>query len=210
MADSQRRPLSQGAISAVLRELGDDPSIVDRLAWWARYAHASERWLQFELAYRLQGLLGDRYAVACEQRRVDIVFYRLPAQAAPLPRNEYAAGIELKWFATWWIGDCAAKLAKDVAKVEQYQFPALALGIWWIAWPSEASPYHRWIREAADNGAGTRDLQQIQSSVDASVPRKADFEVETPCRHHSDFESLSLWAVGYWNEHARREIQSGG
>jgi hypothetical protein len=210
MTDRQHHPLSQSTVSAVLRELSDDPAIVDRLGWWAKHAHASERWFQFELAYHLQGYLGDGYAVGCERKYVDIVFYPLPARTAPLWENEYAAGIEVKWFANWWIGDRAAELAKDVAKIERYPFPALALGVWWIAWPAETSPYHRWIRVAADSGAGARDLQQVQASVDASVPRKADFQVEVPCRDHSDFESLSLWAVGYWNEHARREIQSGG
>jgi hypothetical protein len=204
MTTSTSHPLSKHTIESALKDLAADRAIVSRFAWVARHRFASEHWFQFELAHRLEHALHDAYCVGCERHKVDIVFYSLPQATIPLYESDFVAGIELKWCANWWTKD-QAELTKDVQKVEMYDFAALALGVWLVVWPREDARYLTSIREAVDKGTGAKTAAEVRATL-TPVPAP-HFEFDIACRDHDDFESVGLWARGYWNTIARRELE---
>src|SRR5436190_23638960 len=95
-------PLSEKVISDVTREFLNVPGCSAKLAWWLQDGHACERWLQFEWAYLLQNALRQRYVVACEVDRVDIVCYPEPFDPLAGWKTDPGAAIEVKFDGTWW------------------------------------------------------------------------------------------------------------
>ena len=62
-------------LAAAFNKMLDAPHGIEKIEWWLQFAHANERWLQFELGFWLSKQLGEGYAVGCEQKHVDLVIY---------------------------------------------------------------------------------------------------------------------------------------
>ncbi|WP_028322739.1 hypothetical protein [Desulfatiglans anilini] len=195
-------PFSKPVLQQALEEISRDPAVVERLAWWSRHAHSTERWLQFELAFRLERLLGGVWYVGCERHYIDLVYYRSDA-AIPLWSSEYAAGIELKWYANWWLKDEGAGFRDDEAKIATYRIPAAALAVCLVAWPRDTCRELSWIREAVKRADGARSIAEVRSLLTRQLRRPADFDFEIECLPHKDFESMRLLILGCYNDAAR-------
>lgn len=200
---TSKHPVTQQVIATAIKQLADDCKFVERLAWWAQHAHASERWIQFELAFLIDRALSPKYAAGCERGYVDIVIYDGADAVGTLWLQAPHSGVELKWYANWWFKDRGAGLLADVAKTVDLDRPTLALGIWLFAIPKSGSPRYRWILEqAARIGVATPDdVRAILARSDYGSPH-----IETPatkCAEHSEFKSMTLWSAGYFNNIAR-------
>jgi hypothetical protein len=62
------------------------------------------------------------YAAICEKSWIDIAIVR-PNGERPLWDLPTSAGIELKWYGNWFF-DSFEGVKDDIAKVEQFHFPA--------------------------------------------------------------------------------------
>jgi hypothetical protein len=199
-------PIPLQSISAAVRGLASDSEVTERFAWWAQHAFSSERWIQFELAFRLDRELETRASVGCEKNWCDIVIYAPTTGMEWIDAARYSAAIELKWYANWWVKDSGALFRDDVRKVRDYTMPALALCLALIAWPKEAaSRYQRysWIRDAVGNRNGVQTADEVQGILQSTIPEEPDIREVVPCHPHDDFEVLSLLVLGYLNDPAR-------
>jgi hypothetical protein len=195
--------ISQDVFKRALVKLAGDANVVDRLVWWSQHAHSSERWLQFELAYRLEQELSLHHAVGCERGFVDIVMYDGADLPDPFWTRQPVAGIELKWYANWWFKDRASGLVKDKAKTDRYNFPALALGVWLFAEPARnCSSRYRWINRAIAKGHGVRSADVVRATLHPTLG-SPDVDIQASCVAPAEFAQMFLLAIGYFNNAAR-------
>lgn len=112
--------ISPERLQSATASLVDDSTFAERVAWWLRGAHASERWFQFEWAYRFQQEMPPEWSVLCEVQNVDVVIRELGMHSGPP-----VAGVEIKWYGNWWVDDLG-KVEEDIGKADGYDFPAAA------------------------------------------------------------------------------------
>jgi len=181
--------------------MASDEAVVARIAWLAKRGFSSERWFQFEYAYRLERLLLGEYAVGCEETgRRDIVLRSLGSQSTDL-------ATEIKWYASWYIREeQVAGFVNDIKKVESYTCPALALCVCLMAQPRSGSESYSWILDQTKKGWGVRTREELIKRIWNPQLGPRDIEVECPCLPHPEFEQLSLFALAYRNDAARRVV----
>jgi len=203
MSTHDLHPVSQGILTRVLQQFAEDDRIVERPAWWAQHGHSCERWLQFELAFLLnQELRSTYYAVGCERNYVDIVIFSAADPESPFSKQIPLADIELKWYANWWFKDEGAWLLNDVEKIDGYLRPALALGVWLFVTPKSNASRYRWILEQVNKGIGVKTRHDACTTLSHSPYGPPEIEAFAQCANHEDFDSMSLWAAGYFNKAA--------
>jgi hypothetical protein len=156
-----------------------------RIAWWLTSPHGAERWLQFELAFELQQLYQNRFAVLCEHRvpgagtASDIVLIQNEQIAYPVWESQPAGVFELKLSGNWYFnGRNIPVLQSDVAKVNELPVPAVAAVCCVVVEPTQClsrettSPY-RWIVESLESGIGAPSFEKQMEGLCS-----ADFQYE--------------------------------
>jgi hypothetical protein len=89
------------------------------------------------VAFGLQDEVNPEFAVLCESQRIDIAVVPATTSGEPLWRKLPIAGIELKWWSNWYVDDKnLSDLANDLNRVDQYQFPAVALLLFLMVEPA--------------------------------------------------------------------------
>ena len=207
-------PLSKDLIERGLIAFARDPATPDKLAWWLLFAHSSERWLQFEFAYALDILTRDRFHVACEQERADIVFYPRPVPF-PLWKNTPAAKMELNWCGNGY-ADCKTfrDIAADVRKVDQYEVPSLAIAVWFLTRADDSAPEYAWIEEQTRR-KGVSDAADIIGRLSRACGRgeedwRPDFRITVPVAAPGGFVLLEFLAFSFWNASAKAAVALTG
>lgn len=207
-----KSPIDKAKIESAIQHLAEDRAFVRKLLWWLRYGNASERWFQFELAYQLDRITGDRYAVACEHRRMDIALFSLDAGAEKA--NTPAAGVEVHWFGNWAVNRAQLdELHEDIAAVDTYIFPAVALAACLFVKPTTRkntgkppTPYS-WLAKHFELGReGVASIAQLKSVLHKTIGQPlvdiATVWLEVPQDLQGAIESLQLHTVGYYNPQA--------
>lgn len=197
-------------VEAATRRLATCPDFVPRLRWWLRRANSTERWIQFEWAYRLEQELPRKgYIVVCEQNYVDISLF----EATPTPywTSKPAAQVELKWWGNWWVEDSPwlPDLERDLNKVDGYRHPGAALLLFLRIDPG---PDHdvAWIADWVTKGKGVRDEAELERRFLSKLPRKWDshFFVDLTCG--LSFASATLHGYTFYNDPARIALKASG
>jgi hypothetical protein len=135
-------------LAAAVKQMLDVPYGIEKIEWWLQFAHANERWLQFELGFWLSKQLGDGYAVGCEQNYVDLVIFERKPDVFPLWNNFPIANLELKCPGNWYvIKDVFPNIEADVRKIEKTELPGIAMVIWFFACPNKSAHPYSWITE---------------------------------------------------------------
>jgi hypothetical protein len=229
--------LDKSIIGRATQEFASDPKISKRLSWWLLHGQSCERWVQFEWAYRLQGVLQKEFPstyVGFERYRIDVVIYKGPpydiSTNAWQQLQDIKAGIELKWFGSWAfdIKYSIDEFKEDIKKIKgetKYPFPALALAIFLVAKPKAATgspdPY-AWISKQVNGKKRKGSNDEIKGFYDYSEMRDKLFQAmldQKPVQGRDyfeagpypitaqDFEKLEIWSVGFYNDKAKLALK---
>lgn len=190
---------------------------IEKFEWWLHFAHANERWVQFELGFWLGKQLGEGYAVGCEQNPdklnkkkppVDLVVYDRSPDVFPLWTNTPIANLELKvqgnWYAT---SDVFRKIKNDRKKIDALpaELPGIALVIWFFMVPNNAAHPYRWLTGQVEDGTGLRTTDDIDSlmekKLDNSFQKIGSWRSQKPTESFDVHEAHLYY---FQNEAARR------
>jgi hypothetical protein len=197
---------AQAIAPQVLKSVSDDlvasPQFCERLEWWLQGGHSSEKWVQFEWAFRLQAKVKPQFAVLCEHDQLkDITLVPANTEISPLFNAAPVAGIELKWWGNWWVDNIAVKnLECDLQKVDGYELPAAALLLFLRVKPAASALHHRWIHEQVHN---VNTFEALQGGLLSTLSKKADFAAVAKIEGGPELEEASLHTLVFYNHHAR-------
>lgn len=200
-------PLSPESLSLALKKTLGQDRFVDKLKWWLQFAPSTERWLQFELGYQLQLVLGDAYIVGLEQKQVDIAVYTSEGAALPVWQNLPIGKVELKVMGNWYtIGSTYSDLRADVEKVDRYgNTPAAALAVWFFVRPKAEDARYNWILLKNDNevkrGVGVEGSDTILARTSTACGCNFRQLCRIPLTFH-DFDVCEVVLLGYFNRAA--------
>jgi hypothetical protein len=200
--------ISPGVIQQATEKLVAQPTFGEKLSWWVQSPHAAERWLQFELAFWLQRVLGKAFAVLCELKWSDIVLIQMPASHPRLWKNTPAAALELKWYGNWCNKKYhLQKAAVDVEKVRKSRRPGAALVFLATVQPDPSVESHKWIEEDIKAGEGIRSPEEFLEKLDNEFFRivqcHPDLRINPSVSHTGLLSSISIDVFGYYNLAAR-------
>lgn len=141
------------------------PEASEKLGWWLASGFSIERWVQFEFAFALEKRLGQKFAVGCESKWIDITIY----ESQPIPRTglwtkESVAEIELKVRGNWFTGNPSytfGGIADDILKVKKRPCPATALTVWFLGHPDPTIPRLAWFHDQVNRGEGVSTLDEL-------------------------------------------------
>ena len=204
-------PLDDAVLKGALDDFLRQPTTLDRIKWWLRFAHSNERWVQFEYGYHLNGRVGPQYIVGCERKYVDLAIYSRQNAKLPFSRNEPAAKIELKVQGNWYTKEeNFVGTKKDRKKIREVtDCPAMALVLWFYAVPTAANRECHWISEqvAKDVKCGLAvDVPQNMLQLLRSECDEAFFEIADLPIDDSDFAELRVSLYGYRNAFAQQAL----
>ncbi len=175
-----------------------------RIAWWLRHGYSSERWVQFEWAFRLQAEVGVNFVVLCEHRRVDITLVRTSAAGTPPWAFSPEAGIELKWWGNWYVNDRSlAGFKADIEKVNAYPFPAAAVLLFLMVDPVADAGHYQWIRQQIESGIGVRDVAALRDGYFKPLGLQPDKETVAAVPRQPDLGQPTLHTFIFYNGKAR-------
>lgn len=190
-------------LKAATEKLAACSEFPERLGWWLQHGHSSERWVQFEWAYRLQEVLGAAFSVLCEHRRLDVSLVGAANGNVPLWEAEPIAGVELKWWGNWWVDMKAVEeLAADLAKVEVRDCPAAAVLLLLVVDPKE-NPTHQWISQQIARGRGVSSVAQVRERYLSRLNRIWDFDTQIDLPFAESLQAASLHVFVFFNQRAR-------
>lgn len=203
----QNYVLSNDKLIKALISFADDRRTAKRLSWNALGGHSAERWLQFELAFRLNQLVGRKLAALCELNRRDIAIVSRPRDANAIWKQPIRFAIELKWVGNWYTQSYTFKgINADAAKVKGNDTPSMALVVWTWVKPDPSHRVYGWISEQIANGTGVETVNDIRQLMKVKCPEPFDEIRELKYSPMVGFEEAKLLAFTYRN----RLASSGG
>jgi hypothetical protein len=196
--------LSSSVLKAAFRSVVLQNDFVDKIRWWLICPHAAERWLQFELAYRLNCLYDEKFVAACETDKwADIAVFS-PPSAFPLwnSENKPVAKLELKMLGNWWISNHEINgIKSDIQKVEGYDQPSAAIVFTTVFRAPADNVQHKALMDQVA-ACKTARFEDVQRRLDSLNLLHID-QVAVPAEAAKGLDFLAFHMLAYPNTPAK-------